>query len=122
MKQPAKKTPQERLSARKAILQEQCRIREQKLTEDFSCLRENAGRLLLFGLSWLVASGTGTGKQTDATPDKTSALPPVSSVFNWAGIFSTAKTLWPVVWEIAWPILVSQGINRIRQWLFNPKK
>jgi hypothetical protein len=122
MKQPAKITPQETLSARKAILQEQCRIREQKLNEDFSYLRENAGSLLLSGLSWLIAPDTGTGKQTGVTPVKTGAASPVSSVLNWAGVLSTTRTLWPIVWEIAQPMLVSWGINRIKQWFFKPKK
>ncbi|MDR1675218.1 MAG: hypothetical protein LBR86_01925 [Tannerella sp.] len=122
MKQPAKKTPQELLSARKALLQEQCRIREQKLNEDFSRLRDNAGSLLLSGVSWLIAPGTGKSKPTNATPVKTGAAPSVLSGFNPVDMLSIAKALWPVVREIAQPILVSWGINRIKQWLFKPGK
>ncbi|MDR1336215.1 MAG: hypothetical protein LBK22_05235 [Tannerella sp.] len=108
------------LSARKAILQEQCRIRERKLNEDVVYIRDNAGSLLLSGLSWLIAPGT--GRQTDVTPVKTGAAPPASSAFNPADMLSTAKALWPAVREIARPILVSWVINRIGQWLFKPKK
>jgi hypothetical protein len=110
------------LWARKTILLEQCRIREQKLNENFSCLRENAGSLLLSGLSWLIASGTGTGQRTGITPAKTSVVPTVLSVFNLSDILSIAKVLGPVIWGIAQPILVSWGISRIKQWLFKPKK
>jgi hypothetical protein len=110
------------LSARKAILQEECRIREQKLNDDFSYLRENAGSLLLSGLSGLIAPNTGTRKQTNVTPVKTNVGSPASSVFNLADLLSTTKVLWPVIWEIAQSMLVSWGINRIKQWLFKSKK
>ncbi|MDR2042427.1 MAG: hypothetical protein LBP98_08965 [Tannerella sp.] len=122
MKQPAKTTPQEILSARKALLQEQCRTGEQKLNEDFAYLRDNAGSLLLSGLSWLITPGTGTSKRANVTPAKTGVASPASSVFSWSGILSTTKTLGPIVWEIAQPMLVSWGINKLKQWFFKPKK
>jgi hypothetical protein len=108
------------LSARKTILQEQCRIRERKLNDDVAYFRENAGSLLFSGLSWLVAPGT--GRRTGVTPAKTGAKPPVSSAFNLTDILSMAKAFWPAVREIVQPLLVSWVINRVGQWLFKPKK
>jgi hypothetical protein len=110
------------LSARKAFLQEQCRIREQKLNEDFSYFRENAGSILLFGLSQFIAPGRGTGKPRSVPPAKAGVAPSLSSVFNRVDMLSTTKVLGSVIWEIAQPLLVTWGINRIKQWLFKPKK
>jgi hypothetical protein len=126
-KQPAKKTPtpQELLLARKALLRQQCLGQEQKLDEDFACFRDNAGRLLLSGASWLISSGSKTGKKANALPvsaSKAVTAQPASPVFNWTDILSLGKALWPVAWEIASPILFSWGINRIAGALFKSKK
>ena len=47
-------TPLERLISDKERIQRQCKRQEQKLNEDFSYIQENAGSLLLSGLSSLI--------------------------------------------------------------------
>ena len=44
-------TPLEKLISDKERIQRQCKRQEQKLNEDFSYIQENAGSLLLSGLS-----------------------------------------------------------------------
>ncbi len=48
-------TPLEKLISDKERIQRQCKRQEQKLNEDFSYIQENAGSLLLSGLSSLLA-------------------------------------------------------------------
>ena len=48
-------TPLEKLISDKERIQRQCKRQEQKLNEDFSYIQENAGSLLLSGLSFSLA-------------------------------------------------------------------
>lgn len=48
-------TPLEKLISDKERIQRQCKRQEQKLNEDFSYIQENAGSLLLSGLSSLLS-------------------------------------------------------------------
>ena len=58
-------TPLEKLISDKERIQRQCKRQEQKLNEDFSYIQENAGSLLLSGLSSLLfPSNKSTTKQT----------------------------------------------------------
>lgn len=49
-----RQTPLEKLISDKERIQRQCKRQEQKLNEDFSYIQENAGSLLLSGLSSLL--------------------------------------------------------------------
>lgn len=61
-------TPLEKLISDKERIQRQCKRQEQKLNEDFSYIQENAGSLLLSGLSSLLfPSNKSTTKQTTRT-------------------------------------------------------
>lgn len=50
-----RQTPLEKLISDKERIQRQCKRQEQKLNEDFSYIQENAGSLLLSGLSSLLS-------------------------------------------------------------------
>lgn len=63
-----RQTPLEKLISDKERIQRQCKRQEQKLNEDFSYIQENAGSLLLSGLSSLLfPSNKSTTKQTTRT-------------------------------------------------------
>ena len=47
-------TPRERLKAERLRLQQACLLQEQRLNEDFAYVQENAGSLLMSGLSMLL--------------------------------------------------------------------
>ena len=63
-------TPLEKLISDKERIQRQCKRQEQKLNEDFSYIQENAGSLLLSGLSSLLFP---SNKSTTKTNDKNTA-------------------------------------------------
>ena len=63
-------TPLEKLISDKERIQRQCKRQEQKLNEDFSYIQENAGSLLLSGLSSLLFP---SNKSTTKTNDKDTA-------------------------------------------------
>ena len=50
-------TPRERLKAERLRLQQACLLQEQRLNEDFAYVQENAGSLLMSGLSMLLFWG-----------------------------------------------------------------
>lgn len=130
-KQP---TPIEKLLREKIELREKCRVQEKKLREDFAYIQDNASSLLLSGVSTLLfpsrnaakkngkpASQTGGrgGKLTvggsdaagnsDTTGDALAAKHTPIAV---ADLFALSKTLLPVVWEIAQPMLITWGIRK----------
>ena len=47
-------TPREKLKAERLRLQQACLLQEQRLNEDFAYVQENAGSLLMSGLSMLL--------------------------------------------------------------------
>lgn len=65
-----RQTPLEKLISDKERIQRQCKRQEQKLNEDFSYIQENAGSLLLSGLSSLLFP---SNKSTTKTNDKNTA-------------------------------------------------
>jgi hypothetical protein len=109
---PAKTTPQKELIARKACLQKQCRIQEEKLGKDFSYMQEHGGSLLLSSLSRILFPGVKATEKTSLSPATPSLL---------ANYFSIAKELLPVAWEIIRPFLITWCIQRIKHWLKKPE-
>ena len=51
-------TPLEKLISERRRIQQECMVQEQKLNADFSYIQENAGTLLLSGLSTLLLPNT----------------------------------------------------------------
>ena len=107
-------------------IQQECTIQEQKLNADFSHIQENAGTLLLSGVSALLFPNTKTkSKGTESNqPVHTSEVPSMS--FGFADYLSVAQGLLPVAWDVARPLLTAWGIQKVQAWiikkLFKKKK
>ncbi len=124
-----RQTPLEKLISDKKRVTEQSKRQEQKLNEDFSYIQENAGSLLLSGLSSLLFPSTRTSKKADkisdknATPTQAGTQP---ATFGLSDYFSIAKGLMPIAWDIAQPLVMTWGIKKLRKWflefLFKKKK
>ena len=76
-------TPLEKLISDRRRIQQECTIQEQKLNADFSYIQENAGTLLLSGVSALLFPNTKTkSKGTESNqPVHTSEVPSMSLGF-----------------------------------------
>ena len=98
-------TPLEKLISDRRRIQQECTIQEQKLNADFSHIQENAGTLLLSGVSALLFPNTKTkSKGTESNqPVHTSEVPSMS--FGFADYLSVAQGLLPVAWDVARPLL-----------------
>ena len=119
-------TPLEKLISDRRRIQQECTIQEQKLNADFSHIQENAGTLLLSGVSALLFPNTKTkSKGTESNqPVHTSEVPSMS--FGFADYLSVAQGLLPVAWDVARPLLTAWGIQKVQAWiikkLFKKKK
>ncbi len=128
MKQP---TPLEKLQADKILLQEACRKQEQKLGESFSYLQENAGSIVLSGLSLLLfggnkpSKGKTAGNTAKPAGQKAQNAATPSAALGMGDYLSLAKKLTPVLWEIVQPLVVRWGIRKAKKMLarwFSSKK
>lgn len=89
------------------------------MNEDFSYIQENAGSLLLSGLSSLLFPGN---KPTTKTDDKNTVpvaagQPPIALGFS--DYLSIAKGMIPIAWDIAQPLIMTWGIRKARKWFSN---
>jgi hypothetical protein len=108
-----RQTPLTKLLADKEDLRKQCLLREQKLNNAFSYMQENAGSLLLSGVSYLIFPGAKTAQRTNtSTPETDTSRKPaaLSGLSDW---LSVGKMLIPVAWEIVQPFIISWGIRKI---------
>ena len=101
-----RQTPLEKLISDKERIQRQCKRQEQKLNEDFSYIQENAGSLLLSGLSSLLFP---SNKSTTKTNDKSTA--PVTAgqpsiALGISDYLSIAKGMIPIAWDLAQPFII----------------
>ena len=123
MTQPTQQTPLEKLLADKERIRQQSIQQEQKLNEGISYIQDNAGSLLLSGVSSLLFSGSGTSGKNKAL--KLSGYSqavnlPVAS-FGVADFLSIGKMMIPVLWEIAQPFIISWCIRKLKK-TFTGKK
>lgn len=119
-------TPLEKLISDKQRIQQECVLKEQKLNDGFLYIQENAGQLLLSGVSTLLfptvkAKSKGSqASQPAQTPQAASAPIGISDYL------SVVQGLMPVAWEVVRPLLVSWGIRKAQTWiiskLFKKKK
>lgn len=119
-------TPLEKLISDRRRIQKECAIQEQQLNADFSYIQENAGTLLLSGVSALLFPKTKSKanetehKQPAQTSDSTSMS------LNFADYLSVAQGLLPVAWDVVRPLLTTWGIQKAQTWmikkLFKKKK
>lgn len=115
-------TPLEKLQMEKLRLTKACETQEHKLNEHFAYIQENAGSLLLSGLSSILFSsspnkGKGKSQDSSATDNKESVATPIN--IGIGDYFSIAKGLAPLLWDIAQPIVASWGIKQVRKWITN---
>lgn len=115
-------TPLEKLQMEKLRLTKACETQEHKLNEHFTYIQENAGSLLLSGLSSILFSsspnkGKGKSQDSSATDNKESVATPIN--IGIGDYFSIAKGLAPLLWDIAQPIVASWGIKQVRKWITN---
>lgn len=88
-------TPLEKLISDRRRIQQECTIQERKLNADFSYIQENAGTLLLSGVSALLFPNTkAKSKGTESNrPAQTPEVPSMSLGF--ADYLSVAQGLLP---------------------------
>jgi len=123
MTQPTKQTPLEKLLAEKERIRQQSTQQEQKLNEDLSYLQDNAGSLLLSGVSSLLFSGSATAKKNKALPvsgNSQTVHAPTASL-GLADFLPIGKIMIPVLWEIAQPLIIAWCIRRLKK-AFTGKK
>lgn len=112
-------TPLEKLQADKLRIQQACLEQENKINKTFTYIQENAGSLLLSGLSSLLfpAKPQKKGETEPATAVK--AAPTTASPLGLSDYLSVGKALMPLVWEVIQPLVVSWGIRTIRKKITN---
>ena len=124
MTQPTKQTPLEKLLAEKERIRQQSRQQEQKLNEDLSYLQDNAGSLLLSGISSLLFSGSATAKKSKAllpaSVQSQAVHTPMASL-GLADFLPIGKMMIPVLWELAQPLIITWCIRRLKK-AFSGKK
>lgn len=117
----SQQTPLEKLTSDKERIRLQCSIQGQKINNDISYIQENAGNLLLSGLSSLLFPNS---KQTTAqTGGAGQAAPNAAALasvpFGLTEYLSIAKSMVPVAWELAQPFIVSWGVKKAKKWFVN---
>ena len=118
-------TPLEKLLADKQRIQQACLEQENKINKTFTYIQENAGSLLLSGLSSLLFPAKPDKKGETAQGTGASATPATTSPLGLSDYLSVGKALVPLAWEIIQPLVVSWGIRTIRKKitnLFSPSK
>lgn len=105
-------TPLEKLIFEREQITKQCRKQEEKLNGHVVYLQQNAGSLLLSGLSSLLFP------KTSAVPVKSATVQPSSGnqtmTLGISDYLSIAKEMMPVLWDVAKPLLVSWGVKKAR--------
>lgn len=118
-------TPLEKLISDKQRIQQECQIKAGKLNDDFAYIQENAGSLLLSGLSSLLFPSTKPTSQKEATEQVPVSSEGSSLSLGLTEYLSIAKGMLPLAWDLAQPFIMSWGIKKAKKWLisiFSKKK
>ena len=118
-------TPLERLLHEKQRVTEECELRKIKLNADCAYIQAHAGSLLLSGLSSLLFPGGNKKQEAKAPSSRAATAAGTAMPLGWSDFLSIGKSLLPVAWEVAQPILMTWGIKKVRNWfsrLLFPKK
>lgn len=115
----SQQTPLEKLISDKERIRQQCREQVQKLNNDFSYIQENAGNMLLSGLSSLVFPGSKQSTRSDESGPSTRNVGLPAVALGLSEYLSIAKGMIPLAWELAQPFIVSWGIRKAKKWLGN---
>jgi len=97
-----------------------CKRQEAVINDDVAYIQANAGGILLSFLSSTLfpskgISPSGGNKSTTKENSKLTASPGLS----FADIMPFAKSILPITWDIARPILISWGVKRIVSTVLN---
>ena len=121
---PQTLTPLERLLHEKRRVTEECELRKIKLNADCAYIQAHAGSLLLSGLSALLFSGGNKKQEAKASANQSATAAPAMP-WGWGDLLAVGKSLLPVAWEVAQPLIMTWGIKKVRKWfsrLLFPKK
>lgn len=114
-------TPLERLQLEKTRLRAVGKLQEEKLTADFHYMQENAGSILLSGISTLLfpnsKSGSSAKKQPEGTASEATANGAPQQPLGFSDYLSIAGGLAPVAWGIVQPIILTWGMKQVKKWL-----
>ena len=116
---PQTLTPLERLLHEKRRVTEECELRKIKLNADCAYIQAHAGSLLLSGLSSLLFPGSGGNKRqqgSKASTGQTATAATAVAPLGWADFVSIGKSLLPIAWEVAQPLIMTWGIKKVRKW------
>lgn len=110
-------TPLEKLIFDKKRLLQESQNQEQKISEHFSYIKEHAGSLVFSGISSLIfPSSKSHASKEDPKPAKSTSILPTISLGT-PDYLSIAKSMLPVVWDIAQPLLLTWGIKKAQKWI-----
>lgn len=114
-------TPLEKLISDKQCLQRKCQKQTEKLNDDFSYIQENAGSLLMSGLSSLLFSSSKSTSKKEGSVSKFSSKEEKtnSTSLGISDFLSISKGILPIIWDVAQPLIMSWGIKKAQKWLIN---
>ena len=97
-------TPLYILMAEQRRVRENCRVQEQKISEDFKSIHDHSGRILFAGISSLFFSKQKETTENDGEKETEGQIPMLGAMF---------KNISPLLLEAALPILMRWGMERI---------
>lgn len=119
-------TPLEKLNSDKRKLLKVCTEQEHKLNDDFTYIQNNAGSLVLSGLSGLIFPNTKSKTQTTDTKTPAKTTGHTTSPLKVADYLTIGLGAVPLIWDFARPLVMSWGIKKANSWvikkLFGRKK
>ena len=108
-------TPLERLIADKNRVKQLCEEKGRDINDDIFYVQANAGTLLLSSLSsMLFPSSVGKKVASSGTIEGSD-----NTQISLMEMLPLAKTLFPIAWDVAKPILISWGVKRISNLVVN---
>lgn len=108
-------TPLQKLISEKERVRNQCKQQEEKLSAQFGYFQNNAGSILVSGLSSLLfPKSKSSPAQANSDLQQKESEANQSIALGLSDYLSIAKSMMPALWDIARPILISWGIARAR--------
>lgn len=112
-------TPIERLLADKQRIRQSCTEYEKRIGNSMTYIQENAGTLLLSGMSSILFPAKPSNKTTKSTVPVKASGESTASPLGISDFLSVGKTLLPIAWDVIQPIIVSWGIRTIKKKVIN---
>jgi hypothetical protein len=109
-----KQSAVEKLLYDKAQLEALIKEREKNLGRDFAYICNNASSLIISGFTSLLFP-SGRAKKPALSPTENVKKDAPDRPFALPGGMAIAKSLVPLVWEIARPFILTWGINRMKR-------